>query len=122
TAGLREASDEAEAIGIRKSREALADADVVLLVVEAPPRQLEMETELLAALEGRNVLVALNKIDLMLAAAAQRRLAGEAPLGAVASGGPIYLEILGGAVPVSATTGTGIDKLRDAVLSFARGA
>jgi tRNA modification GTPase len=122
TAGLREASDEAEAIGIRKSREALADADVVLLVVEAPPRQLEMETELLAALEGRNVLVALNKIDLMLAATAQRRLAGEPPLGAVASGGPIYLEVLRGAVPVSATTGIGIDKLRDAVLNFARGA
>ncbi|HEY8998602.1 MAG TPA: tRNA uridine-5-carboxymethylaminomethyl(34) synthesis GTPase MnmE, partial [Edaphobacter sp.] len=32
TAGLREATDEAETIGIAKSREAMADADLVLLV------------------------------------------------------------------------------------------
>src|SRR6202167_6312414 len=35
TAGMREASDEAEQIGIRKSREALADADMVLMVLDA---------------------------------------------------------------------------------------
>ena len=35
TAGLREASDEAERMGIAKSHEAMADADVVLLVVDA---------------------------------------------------------------------------------------
>src|SRR5207253_11470038 len=34
TAGLRAASDEAETIGVRKSYEALAEADVVLLVTE----------------------------------------------------------------------------------------
>src|SRR5206468_11539900 len=34
TAGIRKASDEAESIGIRKSMEALAEADVVLLVVD----------------------------------------------------------------------------------------
>src|SRR2546422_8600371 len=34
TAGIREAVDEAESIGIRKSREALADADLVLVVVD----------------------------------------------------------------------------------------
>src|SRR5580692_11719545 len=35
TAGIREASDEAESIGIRKSKEALADADLVLVVMDA---------------------------------------------------------------------------------------
>jgi tRNA modification GTPase len=35
TAGLREATDEAERMGIAKSREAMAEADVVLLVVDA---------------------------------------------------------------------------------------
>jgi tRNA modification GTPase len=35
TAGIRQALDEAESIGIRKSLEALADADLVLVVVDA---------------------------------------------------------------------------------------
>src|SRR5947209_12683980 len=35
TAGIRRALDEAESIGIRKSMEALADADMVLVVLDA---------------------------------------------------------------------------------------
>src|SRR4030088_1874088 len=35
TAGIRPSEDEAESIGIRKSREALADADLVLVVLDA---------------------------------------------------------------------------------------
>ena len=35
TAGIRSALDEAESIGIRKSMEALADADLVLVVLDA---------------------------------------------------------------------------------------
>ena len=35
TAGIRQALDEAESIGIRKSMEALADADLVLVVLDA---------------------------------------------------------------------------------------
>lgn len=121
TAGLREASDEAEAMGIQKSREALAEADIVLLVIEAPPKRMAIERELLAELEGRKVLIALNKIDLVLAAA-PRRLPGE-PLVATASGEPIDFDfdILRGAIPVSATTGVGIDRLRSAVLDLAQG-
>jgi tRNA modification GTPase len=53
TAGLREAKNEAEAIGIRKSREALADADVVMVVLDASVPLRGDERELIAALEGR---------------------------------------------------------------------
>jgi tRNA modification GTPase len=119
TAGLREAFDEAEAIGIQKSREALAEADIVLLVIEALTANFEMETELLAALEGRNVIKVLNKVDLIQAAPPER-LPGE-PLRAVASGNPVDLSIYDGAVPVSAKTGAGIDKLRRNILEFAQG-
>src|SRR5271165_1690032 len=35
TAGIRDALDEAESIGVRKSMEALADADIVLVVLDA---------------------------------------------------------------------------------------
>lgn len=64
TAGLREATNEAEAIGIRKSREALADVDLVLVVLEAgiPPR--EDEARLMQSLAGRRALLVRNKIDL----------------------------------------------------------
>lgn len=64
TAGLRETEDEAEQIGIRKSREALADADIVLLVLDATQRPLPHELELLRSLEHRRAIAVVNKIDL----------------------------------------------------------
>jgi tRNA modification GTPase len=64
TAGLREAKSEAEAIGIRKSREALAEADVVMVVLDASVPLREDERELIASLEGRRAMVVRNKSDL----------------------------------------------------------
>ncbi len=119
TAGLREAVDEAEAIGIQKSREALADADIVLVVLEALTTDFAMETELVAALEGRRVIKVLNKVDLIQAAAAER-LPGE-PLSAVAPAIPVDWWILIGAAPVSAKTGVGVDRLRSTILELAQG-
>jgi len=65
TAGLRDALDEAESIGIAKSREAMAVADLVLLVIDAtaPPHPEDEAT--LANLTGRPLLIALNKSDLV---------------------------------------------------------
>ena len=54
TAGIRAAVDEAEEIGIRKAYEALADADIVLVVRDHTSAQhLEEEQRLLDATEGR---------------------------------------------------------------------
>jgi tRNA modification GTPase len=64
TAGMREASDEAEQIGIRKSREAVADADMVLMVLDATAAPGQEELELLATLAQRRALVVVNKSDL----------------------------------------------------------
>jgi tRNA modification GTPase len=64
TAGLRETKDEAEAIGVRKAREVLADADVVLVVLDASVPLREDERELIASLAGRRALVVHNKCDL----------------------------------------------------------
>jgi tRNA modification GTPase len=64
TAGLRESTDEVESIGIAKSREAMADADLVLLVADASIDLHADDTATLAAVEGRPALVAANKIDL----------------------------------------------------------
>jgi len=120
TAGIRTALDEAESIGIRKSMEALADADVVLLVLEAGAAsgvELKQDMELLNSTVGRARLLAVNKIDLLTAGdagllAAMRRERGASH--------PVT-HLSEGAILTSATTGEGIDELRDKILRLARG-
>jgi tRNA modification GTPase len=65
TAGIRQALDEAESIGIRKSMEALADADLVLVVLDAS--RPDEGAELLRHAEGRPAIVVGNKCDLGIA-------------------------------------------------------
>jgi tRNA modification GTPase len=97
TAGLREAKTEAEAIGIRKSREMLADADVVLVVLDASVPLRANERELIAALEGRRALVVRNKSDLN-------------------AGADVPPELPLASVTTSALTGDGVQTLRDALV------
>ena len=66
TAGLRESTDEAESIGIQKTREALADADLVLIVLDATAESFVHEEQLIRGLEGRQHITVLNKIDLVV--------------------------------------------------------
>lgn len=101
TAGLREAKNEAEAIGIRKSREMLADADVVMVILDASVPLRGDERELIASLAGRRALVVRNKSDLNDGA----EVAPDLPLPSVTT---------------SALTGDGIQALRDALAEFVR--
>jgi tRNA modification GTPase len=71
TAGIRQALDEAESIGIRKSMEALADADLVLAVLDASQPENPEDSELLQHAEGRPTIVVANKCDLGIAHRAQ---------------------------------------------------
>jgi tRNA modification GTPase len=64
TAGIRRALDEAESIGIRKSMEALADADIVLVVVDASQPLESDDRELLALVGSRSAIAVQNKADL----------------------------------------------------------
>ena len=64
TAGIRRALDEAESIGIRKSMEALADADLVLVVLDATQPISDEDRELLSQVEGRSAILVENKSDL----------------------------------------------------------
>jgi tRNA modification GTPase len=64
TAGIRKALDEAESIGIRKSMEALADADLVVVVLDASQPPHPEDQELLQQLEQRKAIVVANKLDL----------------------------------------------------------
>ena len=73
TAGLRDSIDEAERLGIAKSHEAMADADLVLLVLDAPAiasaSQLPPEDSAILARQSEsgalNLILAANKIDLL---------------------------------------------------------
>ena len=101
--GQREHLQEAEQLGIRRSREALADAALVLIVLDATEPLNDEEHRLLAAVAGRPALVAVNKSDLIEA--------GE-PLPACA-GVPV--------LATSALTGEGIPALRERILALATG-
>ena len=103
TAGLRESLEEAEQLGIARSREALADAALVLVVLDATQPLNEEENRLLEAVQGRPALVAVNKSDLAEAGGAAAEVGG---------------------VPVlrtSALSGEGIPALRERILALATG-
>jgi tRNA modification GTPase len=107
TAGIRETTDEAERMGVERSRRAIADADAVLLVVDAA-EMAESQTDTLAAylerpwadaLQGRPLLVAWNKADL-------HHSTYPFPVDATS-------------VITSAATGEGIAELREQILRMA---
>lgn len=64
TAGIRETTDLVEELGVKKSKEVMESADLVLFVLNGnEPLTLE-EEGLLKAMEGRPYLIIINKIDL----------------------------------------------------------
>ena len=102
TAGIRKVLDEAESIGIRKSMEALADADLVLVVLDASQAETSEDAELLRQASARPLIVVRNKIDL-----------GISGQWSVASGQNVC---------TSAATGEGIAELRGEILHHIGGA
>ena len=110
TAGLRggavsgsaEGIDSAEQMGIARSHEALADADLVLLIHDATLAVTEAELKLEASMAERPHLVIYNKVDLLVGDA---KLVDEAEVGS------------GAAIRTSALTGEGLEALREAILS-----
>ena len=64
TAGIRRALDEAESIGIRKSMEALADADLVLVVLDSSQEVGEEDRRLLELVGQRSAILVENKSDI----------------------------------------------------------
>ncbi len=107
TAGIRDSLDEAESIGVRKSLEALADADIVLVVLDAShPAHDEAarrrDTELISLVTRRLAVVVQNKIDAIATAPLM-------PDGGLST------------VMTSALTGQGVEQLRAKILRLAGG-
>ena len=102
TAGIRQALDEVESIGIQKSMEALVDADLVLVVMDASEPETAQDSELLRQAENRPVIVVGNKSDLTISRQ--------------------WSEVNSQLVRTSAVTGEGIPQLRAEILRHFGGA
>ena len=94
TAGLRETADDIEAEGVRRSRQTLATAELILHVLDGSEPLGDMDTKLLTEFEGRKRLLISNKADL-----------------------PQRLKMPDGlrATQVCCLKGTGVEDLKDAV-------
>ncbi|MGT2811355.1 tRNA uridine-5-carboxymethylaminomethyl(34) synthesis GTPase MnmE [Streptococcus minor] len=64
TAGIRETDDIVEKIGVERSKQALSEADLILLVLNASEKLTEQDRALLALSEMTRRIILLNKTDL----------------------------------------------------------
>lgn len=63
TAGIRNAKDEVEKIGIKKAKEIAKDADFIIVMLDSSEKITEEDEEVLKVVKEKNALIALNKID-----------------------------------------------------------
>ena len=64
TAGIRNTDDIVEAMGIRKAKEHLNDADLVIYVVDSTGNMGDEDREIINLLKNKNYIVLLNKSDM----------------------------------------------------------
>jgi tRNA modification GTPase len=95
TAGLRESEDVIEAEGIRRTREMLAKAELVLHVIDYSEPLAPDETKSLQDTLGKKRIIVLNKCDL------PKRVP--------------WPEFAANTVEISCTTGKGLEKLKDRI-------
>lgn len=113
TAGLRETKDVVESIGVERSKAVMADADIVIVILDSSEQTSDEDREILDSVKHLAYIIALNKIDKVpstdidhFVAAKHSRLA----------------HLREKIVPVSAKTGEGIDDLKHAIVaSFGTG-
>jgi len=99
TAGVRESTDRIEKIGVERSREAMADADLVLVVVDGSVELGAADLAVISETRGCSQIVVRNKSDL--------------PSFRTGNGFNSSLTT----VDVSALSNTGLDELRAAIIS-----
>lgn len=102
TAGLNPAPAPLEQLGMEKTRERLAEADVLLVVLDASRADLAPPAEISTLTRQRNSIIVLNKSDLCLNVAVGKTL--------TLNGKPIL---------VSALTGAGFETLTQAIVERA---
>ncbi len=64
TAGIREAKDEVERIGIEKSKEMAQNADLIIAIFDSSQNLTKEDKQILELIKGKTAIVVLNKTDL----------------------------------------------------------
>lgn len=64
TAGIREAKDEVEVIGIEKSKKLAKDADLIIAIFDSSKDFSKEDLEILEIIKNKKAIIILNKIDL----------------------------------------------------------
>ncbi len=108
TAGIRETRDVVESIGVEKTRKALAEADIVVFVIDASTGIQDEDREIMQQIEDKRKLVVINKTDIR-----DRSLTAE-EVGNMFSG--VY------PLEISALEETGIEELESALEEMIIGA
>jgi tRNA modification GTPase len=103
TAGLRVSTDQIEAIGVDRTKREAADSDLLIVVIDGSQPLTSEDRAALAETSNRRRIVALNKSD--LSTFAEGRISADLRA---------QDETLN-PIAVSARTGSGIDRLRDAL-------
>ncbi len=132
TAGLREAGDEIEIEGIRRSRQALERAELILHVFDASEPLTSEDERFLQEFSGKKRILVRNKVDLPVKLGLPERAfniqpstpnaQGSGPAGALDAGSsmlkvgtPAGPEVQVSVVDISCTSGRGIEELKDAI-------
>lgn len=106
TAGIHPSGDPIESLGIHKSKEAIANADIVLILIDASEPECPEDLDVYASVQHRPVMLVVNKIDLV-------DCADNISLPERHHHLPLYL--------VSALDGTGMDALKEGIFSAIMG-
>ncbi len=99
TAGVRETVDTVEKIGVERSKQAIADADLVVVILDASHKLTAEDREVLAATADAPRIIALNKTDLE------------------ANFDFSLLQLGAKIVSISAKTGVGLDELQNQIVA-----
>jgi len=106
TAGLRDTQDTVESIGVERSKRTMADADLVVVMLDASEPVTGDDQIILDSVKDLNHIVAVNKIDLPSAECGVRN----------AESDDLQLRTPHSALRISARTGQGIDELQQAIV------
>ncbi len=103
TAGIRNAKDEVEKIGIEKSREIAQNADLIIAIFDSNSKLTEEDKEILNIIKDKKSIVLLNKSDLE-------------PI--ITEENPEFSEIKNKIIKISALTGEGIESVKEKITNL----
>ena len=107
TAGLRDTSDTVESIGVERSRRTMADADLVIAVLDVSEDETDEDVAILESVGATSHLIAVNKVDKVSPGRAKDFVA------------TLRSQIDGSSLPIielSALTRDGLDSLQQAIV------